>query len=93
RLNKPVQSLMYTVTVISEAALLLPEGDIRRIRLLKALYGVMDCFANLEEDAIREGGAISATEKELIQQVQEIGGNAQGLEHMVGQSHIDIAWL
>ncbi|WDZ57409.1 alpha-mannosidase [Paenibacillus polymyxa] len=93
RPNKPVQSLMYTVTVVSEAAVLLPEGDIRSIRLLKALYEVMDCFANLEEDAIRAGGAISATEKELIRQVQEIGGNAQALEHMVGQSHIDIAWL
>lgn len=93
RPNAAVQSLMYTVTVIRDSAVLLPEADLRRVRLLEALYAAMDAFVNLNEEAVCVGESIRLIEEKLIQAVRSIGGHAEGLEHMVGQSHIDIAWL
>lgn len=91
--NEPVQSLMYTAVVVRDAAILLPEEDMRRTRMLEALYRVMDEYLNLEESAVREGSAVSVLEKKLRTDIAGIGGNAEGTIHMVGQSHIDIAWL
>lgn len=91
--NRPVQSLMYAVTVVRDSAVLLPEQDFRRTRLIEALYDAMDGFVALDGEAIREGGVIAEIEQRLAARVKEIGGNAEGLIHMIGQSHIDIAWL
>ncbi|WP_310831455.1 alpha-mannosidase [Paenibacillus pedocola] len=92
-INEPVQSLMYTAVIVRDAAMLLPEEDMRRIRMLEALYRVMDEYLNLEESAVREGSAVSVLEEKLRTDITGIGGNAEGTIHMVGQSHIDIAWL
>lgn len=91
--NRPVQSLMYTATVIRDSAVLLPEQDFRRARLIETLYGAMDEFVVLDQAAIQTGTALTEIEQRLAERVKEIGGNAEGLIHMVGQSHIDIAWL
>ncbi|MCM3042791.1 alpha-mannosidase [Paenibacillus motobuensis] len=91
--NRPVQQLMYTAKVIRDSAVLLPEQDFRRVRLIEALYQAMDEFVALDRGAIREGSRVAAIDDRLGQKVLEIGGNAEGLIHMVGQSHIDIAWL
>lgn len=91
--NRPAQSLMYTATVIRDSAVLLPEQDFRRTRLIEALYAAMDEFVSLDQAAIREGLAITELEQRLRERVKRIGGSAEGLIHMVGQSHIDIAWL
>jgi alpha-mannosidase len=91
--NHPVQSLMYTATVIRDSALLLPEQDFRRTRLIEALYSAMDEFMALNKESIREGSLITDIDIRLKKQTGEIGGNAEGKIHMVGQSHIDIAWL
>lgn len=93
RVNLPVQSLMYTVTVIRDSALLLPEQDFRRVRILEALYQAMDAFVLMGPEAARDSGGIRDIEQELTGKVREIGGNSEGFIHMVGQSHIDIAWL
>ncbi|MCJ8013042.1 alpha-mannosidase [Paenibacillus sp. KQZ6P-2] len=93
RPNHAVQSLMYTVTIVRDSAVLLPQEDFRRVRLMEVLYRAMDRFVNLDDASVREGSAVSEIEALLKQEVQEVGGNAEGLEHMVGQSHIDIAWL
>ncbi|MGR6545622.1 alpha-mannosidase [Paenibacillus tundrae] len=93
RPNEAVRSLMYTVTIVRDSATLLPESDFRRVRLLEALYQSMDQFVGLTDEEIRQGEHIRQIEKSLRHQVHQIGGNAEGLEHMVGQSHIDIAWL
>lgn len=93
RVNVPVQSLMYTVTVIRDSLVLLPEQDFRRVRLMEALYRAMDRFVAMDEAAVRMGEAVIRLEQDLVREVGEIGGNAEGTEHMVGQSHIDIAWL
>lgn len=95
RVNRPVQSLMYTATVVRDSMLLIPEQDGRRSRLMAALYEAMDAFVSLDERqwSLPVTGAVAAIEERLRAEVQRIGGNAEGLMHMVGQSHIDIAWL
>ncbi|WP_244444702.1 alpha-mannosidase [Paenibacillus camerounensis] len=93
RVNLPVQSLMYTATVIRDSALLLPEQDFRRNRILEALIQAMDAFVMLGPEAAMNGIAISGIEQELIIKVRKLGGNSEGFIHMIGQSHIDIAWL
>ncbi|WP_145948231.1 alpha-mannosidase [Paenibacillus sp. Y412MC10] len=93
RPNHAVLSLMYTVTVVRDSLVLLPQEDFRRVRLMEVLYRAMDRFVNLDAAAIRDGRAVADIEAALRADVQEVGGNAEGLEHMVGQSHIDIAWL
>ncbi|OKP84938.1 alpha-mannosidase [Paenibacillus sp. P32E] len=93
RVNEPVQSLMYTAVIVRDAAILLPEADMRRARMLEALYRVMDEYLNLNEPEVREGSAVAALEEALRTDIAGIGGNAEGTIHMVGQSHIDIAWL
>lgn len=91
--NRPVQSLMYTATVIRDSAVLLPEQDFRRTRLIEVLYSAMDEFVALDEASIREGSLVTEIELRLKKRTGEIGENAEGTIHMVGQSHIDIAWL
>ncbi|NGZ77635.1 alpha-mannosidase [Saccharibacillus alkalitolerans] len=92
--NEPVRSLMYTVTVVRDSAFLLPDADFRRVRLIEALHAAMDAFTGLTGEEVLEGSAVSAIEKRLRTRTLEIGGNnAEGREIMVGQSHIDIAWL
>ena len=93
RPNEAVRSLMYTVIIVRDSAVLLPESDFRRVRLLEAIYRAMDQFVGMTNEEINRGEGIRQIEESLASQVREIGGNAEGLEHMVGQSHIDIAWL
>lgn len=93
RVNRPVQSLMYTATVIRDSALLLPEQDFRRARLMEALNRAMDSFVLLHLEEVKDGILICGIEQALIESVKKVGGNSEGLIHMVGQSHIDIAWL
>lgn len=91
--NRPVQSLMFTVTVIRDSMILLPQQDFRRIRMMESLYRAMDRYVAMDEETIRTGHKVSELEQDLITEIGVIGGNAEGTEHMVGQSHIDIAWL
>ncbi|WP_438433583.1 alpha-mannosidase [Gorillibacterium sp. sgz500922] len=93
RANRPAQSLMYTATIVRDSALLLPVGDFRRVRMEEALLRAMDAFDALRPEDIREGSALHRIEEALSASVRSIGGNAEGRIHMVGQSHIDIAWL
>lgn len=91
--NRPVQSLMYSVETVAGSIGLLPEGDLRRSRLLEAVYRAIDGFTGLSEAEIRSGKAAARLERELREGAAEWKGAAEGLMHMVGQSHIDVAWL
>lgn len=93
RPNEAVRSLMYTVTIVRDSAALMPEAELRRVRLLEALHQGMDAFVGMTKQEIEQGEGIRAIEQQLRTNVRGIGGNAEGLEHMIGQSHIDIAWL
>ncbi|MCM3782429.1 alpha-mannosidase [Neobacillus mesonae] len=93
KVNRPVQSLMYTLRTILGTALQLAENDMRRIRLSEAMFRTFDGFIGLSDEQIREGNPVTELEKQLKRQVKQVGGSVEGIEHMVGQSHIDIAWL
>jgi alpha-mannosidase len=94
RVNTAVYSLLHTVKIVHEAALLLPEGDMRRIRCLKALERVMDTLY-MKEELLRSGDAVTEAEQLLRTETaaERSMGLSSGTMHMVGQSHIDIAWL
>ncbi|MFD1138457.1 alpha-mannosidase [Paenibacillus urinalis] len=93
RPNHAVQSLMYTTEVVADSAKLLPDTDFRKTRLFEALYKAMDHYVSLASEAVLEGKEITTIEQALRCDVGQIGSNAEGHMHMVGQSHIDIAWL
>ncbi|MBM7566033.1 alpha-mannosidase [Paenibacillus sacheonensis] len=95
RFNKPVQQLRYSVKTACETMELLPEQDGNRRRLLDLLYGTMnECGAWTEEEWLN-GERVSAAERRLADRITSEFPSApnRGKMHMVGQSHIDIAWL
>lgn len=94
RVNKALQSLLYSTTVLSEALLALPERDLKRIRLIEAIHQVMDAMYT-EPDRWIESEWVRSLEQSLALKVQEEApeGSRSGIMHMVGQSHIDVAWL
>ncbi|RAP74641.1 alpha-mannosidase [Paenibacillus montanisoli] len=96
RVNKPAQSLLYNVQAVYETMRLLPEGDYGRQQMLELLYATMNEVDGLPEDSWQDGELVGAMERRFVERVSErfpSGGPLQGKMHMVGQSHIDIAWL
>lgn len=93
-INRPLQSLMYSVTVLAESLKALPEKDLKRIRLVRAIHQVMDEMYN-EPKRWVEPAWVQGFEQSLAQSVQEQDPEEErdGFMHLVGQSHIDIAWL
>ncbi|MCL6456386.1 MAG: alpha-mannosidase [Gorillibacterium sp.] len=91
--NTEVQSLLYTLTVVRDATKLLDSKDLRKTRLAQALHTTMDRFYTDPKRVDVDNEWTQALEQDLVEAVELQGGNAQGLEHMVGQSHIDVAWL
>lgn len=90
--QREIQSLLYRMTVIADAAQQLPEGDTSRIRLLHALQAAVETAGPI--DTIDPSRA-AAAEQLLIEtaKLSAIDEQWSGTMHMVGQSHIDIAWL
>ncbi|WP_308637506.1 alpha-mannosidase [Paenibacillus silvisoli] len=97
RVNKPAQSLLYSVQAVYETMRLLPEEDYGRQQMLELLYETMNETDGLPEDSWHDGDVLGAIEQRLADRVGArfpAGSNPlQGKMHMVGQSHIDIAWL
>ncbi|WP_199617389.1 alpha-mannosidase [Paenibacillus alkalitolerans] len=94
RVNEPLQSLLYTVTVISEAVRLLPEQDLRRLRLSEALHRAMDTMYDQPDSRWTDAEWIASLEQSIVSKVKEnTNEQPDGIMHMVGQSHIDVAWL
>lgn len=95
RVNRPVQSLFFTAKAALEAARLLPEQDLRRIRTHAALTAVMDRLYSAASAELTDGAAVAEAEQRLAEAVgaETDAAARSGTMHMVGQSHIDIAWL
>ncbi|OBR66560.1 hypothetical protein A7K91_03730 [Paenibacillus oryzae] len=95
QVNQHVYRLFHTVLAVQEAAALLPEGNLQKTRLEAALK---DTIARVYEpggDAVAEPAYLVQAEADL-RKAAELAGQAAGCNgfmHMVGQSHIDIAWL
>ncbi|CAM4349068.1 alpha-mannosidase [Paenibacillus endophyticus] len=95
RVNKPMQSLMYGMKAVCESVWLLPEQDLKRLRLQDALYETMDETERRLDNGSLDGERLHGLEERLAKQVKAFAP-AQGVNgkmHMVGQSHIDVAWL
>ncbi|MFD1175011.1 alpha-mannosidase [Paenibacillus puldeungensis] len=95
RVNGPVRSLKHTVAVANMAAGLLPEQDMRRIRTEQALTKAMDALYGAARSVLEDAELVQETERRLEAAVKEQmpEDSVPGIMHMVGQSHIDVAWL
>ncbi|MFC5467375.1 alpha-mannosidase [Cohnella suwonensis] len=95
RANKPLQSLLYSVQVAYEAMLLLDERDLVRQKMMDVLYETMEETYRFLDSRPTDGEWLRSMEERLADRVQALipDQRADGLMHMVGQSHIDIAWL
>ncbi len=95
RVNWPVYQLLHTVRVVQESAALLPEGNLQRTQLILALEEAIASLYEPSGDASIDLPACQQADAGLrmaAEAAQQASGN-NGLMHMVGQSHIDIAWL
>jgi alpha-mannosidase len=95
QVNWPVYQLLHTVRAVQESAALLPEGNLQRTQLLLALEAAIARLYEPGEDSAIDLPACRQADAELrtaAEAAQQACGN-HGLMHMVGQSHIDIAWL
>lgn len=92
--NQPLQSLMYSITVLAESLKALPEKDLKRTHLVRVIHQVMDEMYN-EPNRWVEAAWVQNFENLLAHSVQkeDPGEYRNGFMHLVGQSHIDIAWL
>ncbi|QHW31140.1 alpha-mannosidase [Paenibacillus rhizovicinus] len=95
RFNKPVQQLLYSVQAVYETIQLLPEQDSNRGRQLDVLYEAMQACERLTEEEWLDGVQATDIERRLADRIVSLFPTAptQGKMHLVGQSHIDIAWL
>lgn len=94
--DRPVQSLLFNAQALFESILLLQENDMKRLKLRDALHEAMD-EAERQWDAGLPGEEwASALELKLAEAARvnaAASPGTNGTMHMVGQSHIDIAWL
>lgn len=95
RVNKPLQSLLYSAQAAYESILLLPEQDLKRLRIRDALYETMDETERQLSIECVEGDWPRILEDRLAKVIKSVApaSGLNGTMHMVGQSHIDIAWL
>lgn len=92
--NRAAESLRFTVQVYKNTASLLAEGDRRRDLILKALTAVVDQFLAAGPSHLRDQRWLTGLESSLRDSFGDLAmGFNEGHMHMVGQSHIDTAWL
>lgn len=99
-MNKAAESLYFTVQVCLESANRLAEGHIERSRLEQALEQTI-LFLSGEDSASRsfmsDEARLFEAEERLKQELNSSRtGQPPGIAgtmHMIGQSHIDLAWL
>lgn len=92
--NQPLQSLMYSIMVLSESLQALPEKDLKRITLVRAVHQVMDEMYH-DPGRWQDGVWLHELEQKIAQTVEreDPEQHRSGFMHLVGQSHIDVAWL
>lgn len=92
--NQPLQSLMYSIMVLSESLQALPEKDLKRLTLVRSVHQVMDEMYH-NPGRWQDGVWLHELEQRIAQNVEreDPEQHRSGFMHLVGQSHIDVAWL
>lgn len=93
RVNRAVEDLLFTVKTYNEAARLLPDHDVRKSKIMTALIALYDQLLNEGDQVLADQARVKSIETELLRDLQELKDLKNGKMHMVGQSHIDLAWL
>jgi alpha-mannosidase len=91
--NTTVQSLLATVKSYYETAKLLPEGDMGRYKIIEVLLEAEKKILIEMPEALTNGPWVAGIEEEVKKQLSDLPGGSFGQMLMVGQSHIDLAWL
>nr|WP_308162280.1 alpha-mannosidase [Bacillus sp. ISL-18] len=91
--NTAVQSLLATVKCYYDTAKLLPEGDMGRFKIIESLTEVEKRILSEAPEALTNGLWVAGIEEDLKKKLSDLAGNSLGQMLMVGQSHIDLAWL
>lgn len=92
--NASLRSLKHSVTVLAEALRALPEGNLMRGRIVRTIHETMDAMY-AEPERWTDGAWVRACEERVAARVREEAPehDRDGFMHLVGQSHIDVAWL
>ncbi|MCL6442408.1 MAG: alpha-mannosidase [Alicyclobacillus sp.] len=94
--NNSVHSLLLTVQLYQGVAKVLPEGDRRRAVIESGLNAIMDSLMGARSHQFQNQAFISDLEQSFLSSLGPVSDHAKaapGVIRMVGQSHIDLAWL
>ncbi|MEH7009835.1 alpha-mannosidase [Neobacillus niacini] len=91
--NRAVQSLLVTVKCYYDAARLLPEGNLEKSKIIEALTEVQHKILFQKPEVLTDCSWVTEIEDHLKEKLTGLVGSSQGEMLMVGQSHIDLAWL
>lgn len=92
-INTGVQSLLATVKCYYETAKLLPEDDSDRVKIIEALQEAEKRILSEKPVAFTNQLLIADMEADLQKKLNMLKSSTAGQMLMVGQSHIDLAWL
>jgi len=91
--NIAIKSLLTTISCYLETAKLLPEDDLIRYKIFESLKEVQHQILFEKPEALRNVSWVEKIEEKLKKQLVDIRYSLPGQMLMVGQSHIDLAWL
>ncbi|MEY8749846.1 alpha-mannosidase [Alkalicoccobacillus gibsonii] len=92
--NIALEDLYYTMKVYYESAILLPEEGLTKQTLLGELLKLNEWIQNTSKETLLfQPNVIEEKKKNFLQSIEKLDVNDRGTMHMVGQSHIDLAWL
>ena len=91
--NSAVQSLLATVKCYFETAKLLPDGNIDKSTIVTALTEAEQKILSEKPQALRDFSWVAGIEEDLMKKLADLTASTAGQMLMVGQSHIDLAWL
>lgn len=91
--NPAVENLVTTVKVYYEAARLLPDHDVRKSKIQNVLIKLYDNLLNADDKLFIDQDRVSVIEQDLLKALEPLKDQENGKMYLVGQSHIDLAWL
>ncbi|SDM56068.1 alpha-mannosidase [Sediminibacillus halophilus] len=92
RVNRSIQSLLFTLETHYAAALLLPDSDPRRSLWLNEMETIVEAVGIPDKKQLTDE-TWRNYEESLINAAQKFSGYREGTIRAIGQSHIDLAWL